>query len=1030
MAPIYEFGKFRLDPAERLLLREGQPVALTPKAFDLLVYLVQHHHKLAEKQALMSALWPDTIVEETNLAYTVSALRKALADGRDDGKFIETVPTRGYRFVAAVTVSPRAPVAGGAPTPGVCLGPYHIITAIGAGAMGQVYKARDLRLDRTVAIKILSPELTEDAAAKQRFDREARAVAALSHPHICAVFDVGHQEGTDFLVMEFLDGETLGARLNRGKLPIGQALEYGIQIADGLAAAHKAGITHRDLKPGNIMLTRNGAKLLDFGLAKRGEQPVVAGSTTIATQPPISTVGLIVGTVPYMAPEQLDGKEADARADVYSFGAVLYEMITGKRAFEGSSQATLIANILNAEPTPLAFLVPVTPPALASLVRACLTKDPDKRWGSMHDVLLQLTWLRAQNQTTPPPAAIAPDTRWPLVVALLGVLALAAAGFWVISHDRTPTRDAPSVVRSLLDVRPAAELHGGGDSNYQAPGGSFTSVAWTPDGRALVFVGRNQDGQRLYLRKLDHDRAQAIAGTDGAQGPVISTDGRWVAFWADRAIRKVPLAGGPVQIVASRSLPPFGMAWSPDGYLFFADEESPIQQVSPVGSVTNLTRLGDSDRSHRLPSVLPGGQAVLYTVRRRTMTWGDEEIVAEVRATGNRKILLRDAVDARYLPSGHLLFLRRGTLFGVGFDPQRLEIRGTPIALLDGVAQALLASDGLDLTGAGQVAVSSTGTLAWVPGPVSTLPSGRLVTVDRHGHETPLDAPVRPYSPMLRVAPDGRRVAVTVYGLAECAIWVFDSTRANLTKLTPEGEAFWPTWSPDGRRVAFDWLVGGKWTLASQLVDGSAPPETLVGVSGLPTDSGHHTPSSWSADGRLLATVKGEKDIWIVTVTGATARPLIASKFREMWPEFSPDGRWLAYADDSSGRREVYVQPYPGPGPRMQVSTDGGSDPAWNPKGHELFFISVDGPRMMTVDVNEEPSSELRLGRPRPLFSLGDDVWINYCYPTRCYDVMPDGQRFIALRQTLDPVTAATHVHLVQNWGQELAAKVPSGLAR
>lgn len=738
---FYDFGAFRLDPAERLLLRAGQPVSLTPKAFDLLVYLVERHGHLAEKQALMAALWPDAIVEEANLAFQISALRKVLDDGGDGEALIQTVPTRGYRFAAPVT--------------------------------------------KTAVLE------------------------------------------------------------------------------------------------------------------------------------PIETL----------------------------------------------------------------------------------------------------------------PAEVAPRVaRWPFVWPLLGLLMLVAAGRWLNSHGHTPSTDAPAVVRTLLDVSPAEELHGGGESRYQPPGGSFTAFAWTPDGRALVFVGRSKESQRLYLRKLDHDEAQPIAGTEGAQGPVLSADGRWVAFWADRAIRKVPLAGGPVEVVATCPLPPFGMAWSPDGYLFYADEESPIRQVSPAGKVSDLTRLGDSDRSHRLPSVLPGGQVVLYTVKRRSMTWGDEEIVAQVRATGTTKILLRDAADARYVPSGHLLFLRRGTLFAVGFDPERLEVRGTPLALLDGVAQALFASDGLDLTGAGQVAVSSTGTLAWVPGPPPTFPQGRLVTVDRHGRETPLDSPVRPYSSNLHVAPDGRRVAVTILGLAERAVWVFDSTRGSLTKLTPEGEANWPTWSPDGRGVAFDWLVGGKWTLAFQLIDGSAPPETLVTGSVSSTDSEHLTPSSWSPDGRLLATVKGEKDIWIVTVAGGSARPLLDSKFMEMWPEFSPDGRWLAYADNSSGRLEVYVQPYPGPGPRMQVSTDGGFAPAWNPRGHELFFLGGGDAGMMAVDVNEDSSAALRLSRPRLLFSRGDIAM--GCYPTRCYDVMPDGQRFIGLRRTPVPVAAATHIHLVQNWVQDLAAKVPSGLTQ
>jgi serine/threonine-protein kinase len=473
------------------------------------------------------------------------------------------------------------------------------------------------------------------------------------------------------------------------------------------------------------------------------------------------------------------------------------------------------------------------------------------------------------------------------------------------------------------------------------------------------------------------------------------------------------------------------MAWAPDGYLFFAEEESPIRQLSPSGNVSDLTRLNDADRSHRLPSLLPGGHVVLYTVRRRTITWGDEEVVARVRATGITKVLIRDATDARYVATGHLLFLRRGTLYAVGFDPERLEVRGTPVALMDGVSQALLASDGLDLIGSGQFAVSSTGVLAWVPGAVSTYSLGRLVTIDRQGHETPLRAPVRAYAPMLRSAPDGQRVAVTIYGVAECAIWLFDRTRGTLTKLTPEGEAFWPRWTPDGRRLAFDWLSKGRWLLATQPVDGSATPTSLLSGACCPgtsvSDSGHLAPSSWSPDGQLLAAVHGERDIWIVTAKDGTARPLLATEAMEAWPEFSPDGRWIAYADDHSGRREVYVQPYPGPGPRIQVSTDGGAAPAWNPDGRELFFIRGGGPSMLAVDVLADSSGGLRLGRPRELFKF--EAWLG-CYPMRCYDVLPDGRHFLALRQEPVPPVSATHIHLVQNWVDELSARVPSGLDR
>jgi len=907
---------------------------------------------------------------------------------------------------------------------GARLGPYEIQAAIGAGGMGEVYKARDTRLDRTVAIKVLPAQVSADPERRARFEREAKTIAGLTHPHICTLHDVGEHEGSTFLVMEHLTGETLAQRLEKGPLPLAQALGVATEIADALSAAHRQGVIHRDLKPGNVMLTKAGAKLLDFGLAKlkgHGEQPAAAHLASAPTQStPLTGEGMIVGTLQYMAPEQLEGKSADARTDLWALGATLYEMVTGKRAFEGTTAASLIGAILEREPAPLSTVQPLTPPVVDRLVRQCLAKSPEDRPDTAHDVANELRRIR-ETSGVGALTGVQPRRRRCLRTALevAGGLLLFAAGLgvmWLL-------RPASLAGLSLL-VRPAEEVNAGGSSSVwlPTPGGSRTALTWTPDGQALVFVGRGGI-QQLYVRRLDAAEARPLPHTEGAQMPAVSLDGQWVAFWAGRAIRKVPLGGGLVTDLVAGIGIPWGLAWDARGRLYFGRPTGAIWVIPPEGAPAAVTTLGEAEVRHTLPWPLPGERVLLYTVRKRLWSWGDEEVVAQTLANGQRKVLLKDAADARYVPTGHLVFLRRGVLFAVPFDAERVQVLGKEVPVLDGVAQGLTGLGGYDVTGAGQFTLAATGALAWVPGPVVPYPDTTLVTVDRRGLVAPLTAPVRAYAGNVRVSPDGRRLAVPIQTLTEVGVWVYDLGRSTLTVLAGGGEATWPVWSPDGRRLAFTWVADGRRALAWQPADGTAPPQVFL--------PGRFVPSSFTPDGRQMAVLRAE-DIVMVTVEPEQTRvqPVTQTPQWERWPEFSPDGHWLAYGSNVSGRFEVYVRPYPGAGPAEPVSVEGGESPAWHPTGRELFFLSLPDPAgkrwMMTVEFAS--GSPPRIGRPRPLFAFDPSDLQLACQPVRCYDVAPDGQRFYAVQMRKPPPPPpVTHINLILSWFEELKVKVPTG---
>ena len=646
--------------------------------------------------------------------------------------------------------------------PGVRLGPYEVVGQIGAGGMGEVYKARDTRLDRTVAIKILPAELSADPDRRARFEREARTIGGLNHPHICTLHDVGEHGDSTYLVMEHLAGETLAERLQKGRIPPDQALTVATEIADALAAAHRQGIVHRDLKPGNVMLTKAGAKLLDFGLAKlagHGAEPAVAQLASAATRSaPLTAEGTIVGTLHYMAPEQVEGKPADARTDLWALGSILYEMLTGTRAFEGTSAASLIGNIMNVEPASLSTLQPMTPPGLDRLVRRCLAKSPDDRPDTAHDVADELRWLR---DTGGPVIAAAPRARHGRSARLALTAAVAVAGLlgawamWVL-------RDAPSatsgVLRAVVKVAPADRLHSmPEDTTIGEQRPSQKAIALSPDGRLLVFTATAGDQHQLYVRPLDRLEATAVPDTEGASDPFFSPDGKWIGFWASGAIRKVPAAGGPATTICDTS-PIFGASWSEDGTIIFANQLTGLFRVPAEGGVpAPLTTLDKpkGEASHRLPHALPGGRVVLFTsILHYLPDWDQAEIVALHVDTGNRKTVAKGA-DARYLPTGHLVFVRTGTVVAAPFNLNRLELMGGTVTVLNDVMQAANTPTSSIESGAGQFATASSGLAVYAPGGLFRDQQRLLVWVGRDGRETPVPLPPRAYlGPHL--SPDGQ----------------------------------------------------------------------------------------------------------------------------------------------------------------------------------------------------------------------------------------------------------------------------------
>ena len=892
--------------------------------------------------------------------------------------------------------------------PGRRLGPYEILSAIGAGGMGEVYKARDTRLDRIVAIKVLPTHLADRPELRGRFEREAKTIASLNHPHICTLHDIGHQDGIDFLVMEYLEGETLAQRLQKGPLPIQQVLQYAIEIADALDKAHRKGITHRDLKPGNVMMTKTGTKLLDFGLAKLKQEaaPAIPDSQLPTLKGAATAEGTILGTLQYMAPEQVEGKvdEIDARTDIFAFGAVVYEMATGRKCFEGKSQASVIGAILKDDPPPVSSHQPMTPPALDRVVKKCLAKEPEKRWQVASDLCDELGWIsEGGSQTAVPVAAgkgIQARGRHSLVanaVALVLVALVTGLAVWNLKPSPSPLGP---IIRTLINLPPGQQLAG----LDRGP-----AVALSPDGTQLAYVARQGSTQQLYLRAMDSLEAKPIPGTEEAVNPFFSPDGQSIGFFAGGKLKKVSVSGGAA-LTLGDAAQPLGASWGGQGKIAFASAVGVLQQVPDVGGTPQpLTRFENGEASQRWPEFLPGSKAVLFAGGTSPLNFINAQVAVQSVGTGERRNLIQGGTHPRYAPSGHLVYAQRGTLMAVQFDPQRQEVKGSVVPVVDGVLQS-------PSSGAAQYSFSATGSLVYVSGGVQSAQS-RLVWVNRNGAEQPVVAPAHAYlNP--RLSSDGRRVAVTITE-QESQVWLYDLSRETLTRLTFEGNSnTGPVWTPDGKRIAFNSTKGGPGNIFWQLADGSG------GLERLTTSEHNHVPMSWSPDGQLLAFIEINPttgyDIWVLRLSDHKAQPFLRTPFNESVPRFSPDGHWLAYVSDESVRWEIYVQPYPGPGGKWQISTEGGTEPVWNPNGRELFYRN--GNKMMAVDIATQPS--FAAGKPRMLF---EGQYQQTSATSPYYDVSPDGQRFLMLKSSEQAQAAPTQINVVLNWFEELKRKVPTG---
>ena len=866
--------------------------------------------------------------------------------------------------------------------------------------MGEVYKATDTRLDRTVAIKVLPSHVSDNPDVRARFEREARTISQLNHPHICTLHDVGRENGVDFLVMEHIEGETLAERLQKGPLPVEEALQQAIEIADALDKAHRQGVVHRDLKPGNIMLTKAGAKLLDFGLAKTG----VAGSgpdlSGLATEgKPLTEQGAILRTFQYMAPEQLEGKEADARTDIFAFGAVLYETLTGQRAFHGKSQASLITSIMGSEPPPISSLQSRTPPLLDHVVKRCLAKEPEARWQTASDVMQELKWITGEGSS----AAMLPAGRTQsrlvpgIAIGLAAGALVASLAVWALM------RPDPEPTRRLSMTLPAAPADAG--------------FALSPDGTRLVYGAWSGGYGQLHVRSLDQLDVTPLAGTENAAQPFFSPDGEWVGFieYPEAKLKKVSVHGGAAPMTLCETSVPSGASWATDGYIIFAkgaDEGYGLFRVPSRGGVPEALTTPDTANNelyHRYPQVLPNGNDVLFTI-----TGGGtnpDRIAVLSLDSGEYRTVVETGYYGRYVPSGHIIYAVGGTLMAVPFDLGSLEATGFAAPVLENVFHtrgfSWAASD-----------FSQDGTLVYLSG--STPDPATLVSVDRDGRELgtfveePLENPRG-----IRLSPDGRRV-VLVSGQGNDAgdLWVYDRDGRPPIRLTFDGSNSRPVWILDGTRIAFSSTRTGSLDLFSIPADGSNSDPELLFTS---QDAKHAR--TWSPQtGELIfdhVLPDTISDIFAIPVEGEREpKAVVQGKPVEGLSSLSSDGRWLAYVSTlTGGGLEVWVRPYPGPGTATRVSRDGGEQPVWGPGDEELYYL--EGNKMMAAKFHTEPN--FRFEAPTTLFE-GGYSHILQAAPT--YDVGPDG--LFVMAKPSGGEESGRELIVVLNWFDELERLVPT----
>ena len=875
--------------------------------------------------------------------------------------------------------------------PGTRLGPYEISSPLGAGGMGEVHRARDTRLGRKVAIKILPAEYASDAQFRMRLEREAKTISSLNHPNICTLYDIGQENGSDYLVMELLEGETLADRLSRGPLQTEEVLRYGIEIAEALNKAHRQGIVHRDLKPGNVMLTKNGAKLLDFGLAKSAAPVVDLAGTT--QRKPLTQEGTIVGTFQYMAPEQLEGVEADARTDIFALGALLYEMATGKRAFEGKTKTSLIAAIVSGRPTPVSQIQPLTPRALDHIIERCLEKDPADRWQSAHDVAAEVRWAGKAPEVIARPR----NNRVSWLIVLIAIAATAAIT-WKIFELR---REGPSILQS--SILPPEKLQ----FAFDAAG----SPAISPDGKSIVFSAQPSGGgpHILYVRSLNSMIAQPLAGTENARFPFWSPDSKSIAFFANRKLSRMDLSGGAAQVICDAP-EPRGGSWSRDGVIVFAPAAfGPLFKVSDGGGApAAVTRLNaaDGETDHRWPAFLPDGRRFVYLSRRFAARAEDPTPVnfggtIEIGSTdgGLKKTLFASNSNAFYSRSGHLLYWRDRSLVVQQFNPQTLTMGADIIP----IAERVLRSGRWDAA----FSISDGGALAYEVDANRDL--AQLTWFDANGKPLGVLGTPAEYA-FPRFSHDGKHVALAIADSAtgRTNLWIHDLAREASTRLTFDPHDEWtPIWSPDDSRIVYGSDARGSGDIMMKRSSGTGAEEVVY------ANRSFKVATDWSPDGKTILfqqenTNHGgtDWDLYLYSLEERKAVPFLQTPFAEIGGSFSPDGRWVLYFSNESGKPEVYVQPLSRSGAKWQISTHGGSRPRWSRDGKRIYYVSLDG-KLMSVDVSAA-GGEFTAKVPRVVLQANMKRYVG-----SPFDVSPDGRILVTVSMKQGELLPLT---LVQNW--------------
>ena len=880
------------------------------------------------------------------------------------------------------------------------LGPYEIIEQAGAGGMGEVYKAKDTRLDRTVALKILPANIAASAEFKERFNREAKAISSLNNAHICTLYDVGEEDGTGYLVMEFIEGETLGERLSRGPIPYEEMLQISIQIASGLDAAHHQGLIHRDLKPGNIMLTAGGAKLLDFGLAKTQFDREGQKLADVTRTTPLTGANTILGTMQYMSPEQLEGQPADVRSDIFAFGAIMYEMSTGKRAFEGSSSATLIAAIIERDPVSISAVMPTTPPLFERLVKKCLSKEPRKRWQSVSDLLDELRWISQAGSQVGLPAHIAARRKFKFDLAR-GIGAVAILSTFVLAYlyyaERTKAAPDPQVSRLTVNIKQG-----------------LTNIYWpriSPDGKTVAFHADDSSGtNRIWVRPLNSLEAYPLLNTENARRFIWSPDGKNVAFFVGDQLKRIPISGGQAQLVCQGPNGADG-SWSSSDLIIFDGGSSDTVKIVPAGggvarpAVLVDTAAGDS--YYAWPWFLPDGKHFIFnSTVRQGFDGGKVQNrikLGSIDTTSSTTLYEVDyALDRiEYSNEGYILFVAQDNLMGLPFDAEKLQVTGEPkpIAMKIGTATNTYA-----------FSVSRDGTLLYQTNNQSAL--SELAFLDRTGKKIKSIGQMGKYTD-IDLSPDESRVA---YGALDDGsnysdIWIYDLRRNVPTRMTfGKGNSYKPLWSPDGNQVYFAADDGGRFlSIYRKNANGQGDPELVYA-----TDSSRIIPNDITPDGKrlLFREINSSPDIGIYSLTDSTREGMFAnSSFWEAIARVSPNGRYVAYGSRESGRREVYVRRLDGSGGKWQISTDNGENPRWNGNGTELYYLNAND-QIMAVEVNT--GDNFSAGNPVELFKVKFQYPYDISYP---YDVTADGKTFLVNGRLTE--SDPGEIIVVQNWAQE-----------